>query len=141
VRDTASTRPESHAADLVRVRFAGNRIGTRTLGSAPAREARYGEIEAAPEEMHRAALADEARAELAEHAVERDQDAPEAFGIDAIVARMDGVALERNRTGHFRRRRVDADLDSGRGEHVHRLAVEVGNAHRDERKASRAAVA
>ena len=45
---------------------------------AAAGKPRHREIEAAPEEMHRARLAEEAGAELLEHAIGIDQDLPES---------------------------------------------------------------
>src|SRR5262249_55245138 len=57
--------PEAGAAHLVRIRFAGyfireSRYATGMPGRPPSGEARDGEIEAAPEEMDRAHLAEEA---------------------------------------------------------------------------------
>src|SRR4029453_18458656 len=47
-----------------------------------------------PEEMDRAALADESRAELVQHAVRRERRAPEALGGIGIVRAMRLVAIE-----------------------------------------------
>src|SRR5262249_45092454 len=75
--------PEAGAADLVRVRLArdpvrhvGNAARMRRRGAAG--EAGHGEIEAAPEEVHRAALANEAGPEDLEHPVDLDEGKPEA---------------------------------------------------------------
>ena len=71
MRHRPAARPEPGAADLVRVGLARHPVrqvrdaaGMRRRG--PAREARDREVGRAPEEMHRAALADEARAEALE---------------------------------------------------------------------------
>src|SRR5204863_5926012 len=59
----AIARPKAGAADLVRIGLAVDRIRNIRIawrrGRAAARKARYREIEAAPEKMHRAHLADE----------------------------------------------------------------------------------
>ena len=68
-----AARPEAVADHLVRVRVAHERRPfARRRG--PAREARDGQVEAAPEEVHRAALADEAAARRGEHALDLHED-------------------------------------------------------------------
>src|SRR5271166_2275360 len=62
--DVASAGPEACTADLVRIGFARDGFGAGALRSRPSGEARHREIEASPEKMHRADLADEARPEL-----------------------------------------------------------------------------
>src|SRR5258706_8079910 len=62
-------RPEAAAAHLVRIRFAGDTVGSGPLWRASARKSGYREIEGAPEEVHRAAFADEASAKLLQHTV------------------------------------------------------------------------
>ena len=75
----------------MRIGFAGDRIGQirHTAGMArraTAREARHREIETAPEEMHRACLAEKAGAELLEDAVAVDEDLQEApDGVAGLV--------------------------------------------------------
>src|SRR5436190_6488586 len=98
-------RPPADAADLVRVAFAGDRVGLRHRRRAPAGEAGDAEIEAAPEEMHRARLADEAAAELLQHRIDRAQHAPEALDRIAFVGGVRGVLVERDRIVEFLRRR------------------------------------
>ena len=51
----------------------------------PSRESRDGQVEAAPEEMHRTGLADERAARAREDALTLDEDAPERFGVRGIV--------------------------------------------------------
>jgi len=78
----------------------------------PAGKPRHREIEAAPEEMHRAALADEARAELPEHAVALHQRPPEAVrGVRFVVAQH-RVLRERRRVRQFIRMDVDFHRDA-----------------------------
>src|SRR5271157_5945889 len=77
--DVAPARPESGAADFVRIGFARDGIRAGALGSATSGEARHRVIEAAPEEMDRAGLADEECSELLQYRVHPRQDAPEAM--------------------------------------------------------------
>src|SRR5205823_10988682 len=72
--DRAAPGPEASAAHFVRVGFACHFIGqmrhaARMTRRAPAGKARHGEIEAAPEKMHRARLAKEAGPKLFEHPI------------------------------------------------------------------------
>src|SRR4029077_5819371 len=74
VVDTLTTGPEAGARTFVRVgieldrrRHVGHGTARRERRRLAPRETGHGEIEAAPEEMDRAALADEARAEPAEN--------------------------------------------------------------------------
>ena len=91
--DRAAARPEAGAADFVRIGLAGDRVGQMRHAAGMARraaagKARHREIEAAPEEMHRARLAEKAGAELLEHAVGIDQDLQEAPHRIGIVGGM-----------------------------------------------------
>src|SRR6185312_9446549 len=90
VRHEIVARPEARAADLVRIGLSRNAIrqirhAPRMKGGPPAGKASDGKIEASPEEMDRAALAKEGRAELEEHPLDFSQDAPMPFGKVAIV--------------------------------------------------------
>src|SRR5205814_6313716 len=77
--EASAAEPEAAAADLVRVSLAGNQIGAHALGRPAAGKASDGEIETAPEEVHGARLADEARPELLQDVVRREQDPPGAM--------------------------------------------------------------
>src|SRR2546422_11768575 len=77
--------PESGADHLMRIRFARDPIRPRSLGGAPPGKPGHGQIEAAPEEMNRAALPEKAGAKSSEHVVGLNQDAPEAVGVLGIV--------------------------------------------------------
>src|SRR5205814_6447 len=75
--------PEAGTADFVRIGLARDAVGqpghaARMQRRAPAGKARDGEIETAPEKMHRAHLAEKAGAEEAEDALDLDQGLPEA---------------------------------------------------------------
>src|SRR5690606_18909812 len=72
--DGAAPWPETATAALARVGLPGHpvreiRDPARVLGRAPYREPRHRQVEAPPEEVHRAALAHEAGTELLQHAV------------------------------------------------------------------------
>jgi hypothetical protein len=60
-------------------------------------KARRGQVEAAPEEVHGAGLADESRAELLEHPVRLHEYAPEAVGVDGVVGGVLHVLVEGDR--------------------------------------------
>src|SRR5438309_10090606 len=62
--EAAAPGPEAAAAHLMGVPFAGNDIGALEDRRAAARKAGPGQIEASPEEVDRARLANEARPEL-----------------------------------------------------------------------------
>src|SRR5581483_2170252 len=64
----AAARPEAGADHLMRVRLAGDGIGPGTLRSHATGEAADCHVEASPEKVHRTAFAEEASAELLEHA-------------------------------------------------------------------------
>src|SRR3989449_7031855 len=77
--------PESGADHLMRIRFARDPIRPGSLGCAPPGKPGHRQIEAAPEEMNRAALPEKAGAKSPEHVVGLNQDAPEAVGVLGIV--------------------------------------------------------
>src|SRR5439155_27337445 len=80
-----SPRPPAGADAFVGIRFLGHVIGTvrdtaRMHGRPPAGEAGARQVEASPPEVRRAALADEAAAELLEHAIRLRENAPASVG-------------------------------------------------------------
>src|SRR5580692_9130600 len=88
--DRTAARPEAGAADLMRIGFAGDCVGKMRHAAgmarrAAARKARDREIETAPEEMHRASLAEKAGAELLEHPIDADENPEEAADGVGIV--------------------------------------------------------
>ena len=68
-------------------------------GRGPPREPCHRQIERAPEEVDRAALADEARAKLLEDPIGLHEDAPEAVGVLRIVGAVRFVPIEADRIG------------------------------------------
>src|SRR5437899_9571340 len=84
----AGAGPKADAADLVGIGFAGDGIGAGAFRSGTAGKAGDGMVKAAPEKVYRAGLAEEARAELLENAIDRDEELPEPaciFGMGAGV--------------------------------------------------------
>src|SRR4051812_33862062 len=86
-------RPEARARELVRIRLLHHPIGTvrytsRVLWRGSSREARHRQVETAPEKVHRAHLANEARAKLGEYPLRLSHRAPKELHRLRIVARM-----------------------------------------------------
>src|SRR5579872_1816854 len=73
----AASRPEPHAPDLMGIGLAGDGVGAGPRGRAPAGEARYRQVEAAPEKMHGTAFADEAGTEALKDAGGGAEDGPQ----------------------------------------------------------------
>src|SRR5215510_8886610 len=92
-----------------------------------ARKARHRQIEAAPEKMHRARLADKAGAELLEQAVAIDEDLQEALHRLGIVGGMCRVLRESCRLRQFVRHVVDDEPDSELGQRRHHGGVKACN--------------
>ena len=109
----AATRPVPGAADLVGVRLVHDlrpavrrpaRVGRRR---AP-REPGHGEVEAAPEEVDGADLADESGSEVMEHSVDLDQAAPEpVHGLGVVTGMVDVFSEGGVDARHFHRHRPD----------------------------------
>src|SRR5262249_14297545 len=131
-REGVVARPEAGAAHLVRVRFAGHRIrqpryATGVRRRRASREARDGQVEAAPEEMHRAHLAEETAAKVRDDDVGLQQYAPEAPGRIGVVAAVCAVLGEANRVDELHRSVVDRDRDTELAQHRADACVEVGD--------------
>src|SRR5207253_5636157 len=110
--------PETAAADLVRVSFARDGVGyvrSAWMGRrGAAGKAGDRHIEAAPEKMHGARLAEKARAELLEHPIHIDEHAPELLRLAPIISRVGAVLLKRDGVGELDRDRPDRDLQPQR---------------------------
>ena len=112
-----AARPEPRAAHLVRIGLANDGVGqmrhaARMQRRTPPGESRDGEIEAAPEEMDRAAFADEAGAEQFEHAVDLRRALSSGDGHIRRRKRRGRSSLETYRVGQFIRRFIDFDTDA-----------------------------
>ena len=87
-----ASRPETDTAHFLRIGFARDRVGQVRNPAGmrrrrTTREAGHGEIEAAPEEMHRTAFAAEAGTKFFQDAIGLGENAPEAVGPGAIEVR------------------------------------------------------
>src|SRR3546814_17827313 len=88
--DPTAAGPKARAAHFVGVGLAGDFIrkvgyAARMQRRTPARAARHRQIEAAPEEVDGAHLADVARTELMETAIDLEQHSPEALLVLRVV--------------------------------------------------------
>src|SRR4051812_41725715 len=127
-------RPEASAAYLMGVGLLCHRVGSRARRGAPARKARDGEIEAAPKEMHGAALADKPGAKLFEDAVDSYQNSPKAMHVLRVIRAVDTVLVETDGIGDFDWHGPDLHLDAERMEQVHELRVELSHGARNQRQ-------
>ena len=100
-----------------------------SVGAGSAREAGDGEVEAVPEEVHRAGLAVEPAAELLEHGVRPVEDAAEALDRLSIPGRVLDVLGKRRRHRDTERLLLDLDVDAELGEHRVEAGVEVRDGH------------
>lgn len=115
------------------------RVAIRRLRRA-AREPRHREIETAPEKMHGADLADEARTEGAHHAGGLQQRLVETRDVFGIILRVRAIFIEGDAVFDLTRRGPDADVDIKAPQTLHESRIELGNRHRFERQALAAAV-
>ena len=96
----------------------------------PSRKTRYGQIETAPEKMHRAAFAAEARTKFFKNAIGLDQNAPETVGIFGIVGTMRFVLIEWNRIGDLVRHEIDFHRNADVAQSVCQFPIKIGYAAR-----------
>ncbi len=125
-------RPEAVTDDLVRIRLAHER---RTVARwrGPARKARHGEVEAAPEEMHRADLPVERASGGGEHPFDVDQDPPHPARVFGIVRPVNRVFVKADWRGDLDRYRPDLHRQLHLVERANDVPVEIGDAARRER--------
>ena len=83
--------------------------------------------------MHRAALANEAGAELFEDPVRLHEHAPEALRVVRIVGGVAAVCTETHRAGDLAWQLIDAHLDAELHQRLQRFGIEVGDALRPQR--------
>lgn len=108
---------------------------------AAAGEAGDGDVEAAPEQVDGAALAEEGRAEALEHAVDRQQRLMEARDRLGVIGAVAVILGEGHRVGDFVRAAVEARRAAEVGDQPAELLVELGDGHRPQREGSGATVA
>src|SRR4029077_7872508 len=104
----------------------GNAAGMRRRG--PPGKAGYREIEAAPEKMHRTALAAERRATVLENPIRLQEHQPEPIGVFRIVSCAFLIAVERDRFQHFVRPHSDPHFNCELSQFTHHLAVKTRDA-------------
>ena len=90
-------------------------------------EARDGKVEAAPPEVHRAGLPDEAAPELVQHPIHVDQHAPQSVGGIGIVGCVRLILIERDYVLHLVGKTRDARVYSQVPQRCHDFAMEVGD--------------
>src|SRR5215831_2744801 len=100
----------------------------------PPRETGHGEVEAAPKEMNRACLAQEAGSKKLEYAIGLDERAPKAVGGGGVVGGVGAVLRKWDRMGHLVRHLMDGDRDSDTVQNVDDPMVEVGDGSRLQRQ-------
>ena len=115
--DAAAAGPKTGAAELVGVGLLHHQIGNARSPAwmqrrAAARKSRHRQIEATPEEMHWAALADEPCAKLLEDAVHLDERAPKPVRMIGVVCTMRFVEAEGDRTRYLTRKLRDSNRDA-----------------------------
>ena len=103
--------------------------------------ARGRQIEAAPEEVDRAGLTDEAALERLHDPIGLAQAAPEQRCMPRVVGGVLLIDFERHGVQDLVRRRRDPDLDAQAAQPGHQLAVEGRDRHRLEGEVERPAVA
>src|SRR5947209_4283192 len=124
----------------MRVCRRGNYALTRRLGQ-PSGKTRAGQVEASPEEMHRAAFADEAGAEFLQDHAGGKQNPPEAPCERGIVRAMPLVPLEWDGLGDFLRFGIDGAVDTEPVQRLHQAVVKGRDGARLQRLHLEAAIA
>ena len=92
------------------------------------------QVEAAPKEMYWARLAEKARSKMGERLVRREQHAPEASGVIAIVSDVQVVLIEGNGTSDLARHRRDPHIEPEFGHCIEQFGIELGDKHRPEQE-------
>src|ERR1700733_2945148 len=90
----AAARPETAADHFMRICLSRNGVGAFSRRRPAARETSHGQIEAAPEKLHGAVLADKARSKLLEDFIHANQNAPEPVRVLRVVRSMLRVLIE-----------------------------------------------
>src|SRR6266403_4960684 len=126
-------RPETETAYLLRISFARDRVGqmgnaARMRRRGPPGKAGYRKIEAAPEKMHRTALAAETRTKFLENPISLQKHTPEPIGVFRIVSCVFLIAVERDRFQRFVRPHSDLHFNCELSQFTHHLAVKTRDA-------------
>src|SRR5216683_438365 len=133
------SRPEP-GADLLGVApFSLDEPGARSWLGPTAREPGVGEVERAPEEMHRRRPPAKSRTMVLEHQVNPRQHSPETICPFRLVRRVNGVLGKGNRIADLVGNRADAGVDPQRAQVGHEIGMKVSNRARAKRDLSRVA--
>src|SRR6266851_1536000 len=133
------SRPEP-GADLLGVApFSLDEPGARSWLGRTAREPGVGEVERAPEEMHRRRPPAKSRTMVLEHQVNPRQHSPETICPFRLVRRVNGVLGKGNRIADLGGNRADAGVDPQRAQVGHEIGMKVSNRARAKRDLSRVA--
>src|SRR4029077_12225246 len=92
------------------------------------------EVEASPEEMHRARLAEKAAAEQLEDTVDLNKRAPKAMGRRGVISGVGVIFREADRVRDLVWHFIDGDRDTDAGEELGHASIEFGNCLRLERQ-------
>ncbi len=104
-------------------------------GRASPREAGDREIEASPEEVHRAHLAEIAAPKHLEDAIGLHERPPESVRRIGVVSAVRAILVEGRRVFHLVRLSVNRDFDPKLGQVPHHVVIEVGDGPRLKREA------
>src|SRR5579883_3432754 len=129
--DFSSSRPPACADYFVRISFARDGIRAGPLRSTASRKPRHAEVKAAPEEMHRAAFADEARAKLLKYRAEAQKDSPESLHVLCVVRGVEGVLIKADRVRYFYGHRPDMRVNAHGSERGHEFLVKIRHSARN----------
>src|SRR6266851_4855335 len=133
------SRPEP-GADLLGVApFSLDEPGARSWLGRTAREPGVGEVERAPEEMHRRRPPAKSRTMVLEHQVNPRQHSPETICPFRLVRRVNRVLGKGNRIADLVGNRADTGVDPQRAQVGHEIGMKVSNRARAERDLSRVA--
>ena len=94
-----------------------------TFRDAPTREERHGQVEGAPKEVNRTALAHKRRAVMLHEGARLLQDAPEAVRVERVVRGVNFINIVANGIQYFAGQGVDRDLDAQRVQAVHEFPI------------------
>src|SRR5947209_5282704 len=115
------TWPESTTDHFMRVGFARDPIGSLAFRCASSRKTCHREVEASPEKLDRAALADKLGPECFKDSIRLYEDTPEAVGIFRVIGSMDIIFITSDGIRHFTWQRVDGHVDLEGAQCFHKL--------------------
>src|ERR1700686_854906 len=139
LQDGAAPRPETVTDHLMRIRRA-HECRAVTRRRSLARKSRDREIEAPPEKLDGAALADELTSTRGKHSFGLEKNAPEPIREFRIVRTMDGVILEADWRWYLHRHRPDLHRQCHATKCIHDLTIELRDGAGSERQRSYVAI-